>query len=125
MRWNFWCSPVFALASVAAFIGAAQSQPAILADLSQPKNFAQAMDRSRQLEQLGHDLFFEKALSGSGKMSCASCHDPDHDFTPDNNLAVQLGGEKLDQPGNRSVPTLKYLQATPPFEEHHFATEDD
>ena len=62
------------------------------------------MTRSRALMKLGQDLFFEKALSGSGKMSCASCHDPDHGFTPANDLAVQLGGEKLDRPGTRAVP---------------------
>ena len=38
---------------------------------------------------------------------------------------MQLGGEKLDQPGNRAVPTLKYLQASRPFEQHHLGTEDD
>jgi cytochrome c peroxidase len=58
-------------------------------------------------------------------MSCASCHDPDHAYTPANHLAVQLGGEKLDQPGNRAVPTLKYLQPVRPFEQHHLGIEDD
>jgi cytochrome c peroxidase len=94
-------------------------------DLSHPRNFSEAMTRSRALMKLGQDLFFEKALSGSGRMSCASCHDPDHGFTPANDLAVQLGGEKLDRPGTRAVPTLKYLQATLPFEQHHLGTEDD
>jgi cytochrome c peroxidase len=36
-----------------------------------------------------------------------------------------MGGEKLDQPGNRAVPTLKYLQAVPPFEQHRLGGEED
>jgi cytochrome c peroxidase len=26
----------------------------------------------------GKQLFFDRALSASGKMACATCHDPDH-----------------------------------------------
>src|ERR1700754_2727252 len=125
MRWGFWRAPIFVLALLLLGVAATQFQATARADLHHPKNFAEGMARSRALMQLGQDLFFEKALSGSGKMSCASCHDPDHAFTPANDLAVQLGGEKLDQPGTRAVPTLKYLQATVPFEQHHLGTEDD
>ncbi|HWU57032.1 MAG TPA: cytochrome-c peroxidase, partial [Rhizomicrobium sp.] len=106
-------------------VSAAAAHAKPLGDLSHPRNFAQALKRSQALTQLGHDLFFEKALSGSGRMSCASCHDPDHAFTPANDLAAQLGGEKLDLPGNRAVPTLKYLQAAHPFEQHHQGGEED
>jgi cytochrome c peroxidase len=102
----------------------AQAQSIALANLQDPQNFAGAMTRSQALTQLGRDLFFEKALSSSGKMSCASCHDPDHAYTPANDRAVQLGGEKLDQPGNRAVPALKYLQVRP-FEQHHIGIEAD
>src|SRR6185437_5354841 len=34
--------------------------------------------------QAGKALFFDKALSASGKMSCATCHDPDHAYGPPN-----------------------------------------
>ncbi len=116
----------FVAVLLAAPVAAAQSpRTKTLPDLHRPRNFSEAMARSRALAQLGQDLFFEKALSGSGQMSCASCHDPDHAFTPANELAVQLGGEKLDQPGNRAVPTLKYLQASRPFEQHHQGGEED
>ncbi len=37
-------------------------------------------------------MFFDKTLSASGAMSCATCHDPDHAYGPPNDLAVQLGG---------------------------------
>ena len=124
-RLEFCQTTVFVLVLLAPFVAAAQLQATALADLHHPRNFAEAMARSQALMQLGQDLFFEKALSGSGKMSCASCHDPDHAFTPANDLAVQLGGERLDQPGTRAVPTLKYLQATQPFEQHHMGGEED
>jgi cytochrome c peroxidase len=33
-----------------------------------------------QAAELGHRLFFDTRLSGDGKVSCASCHDPRRDF---------------------------------------------
>jgi cytochrome c peroxidase len=124
-RTKFWYAPLFISTLLAAVGASAQPQAIALADLQHPQNSAGATARAQALTQLGRDLFFEKALSSSGKMSCASCHDPDHAYTPANDRAVQLGGEKLDQPGNRAVPTLKYLQAVPPFEQHHFGIKDD
>ncbi|WP_394782002.1 cytochrome-c peroxidase [Undibacterium sp.] len=67
---------------------------------------------------VGKHLFFDASLSASGKMSCATCHDPDHAYGPPNDLAVQLGGSDLHQPGTRSVPSLRYLQYTPKFTRH-------
>jgi cytochrome c peroxidase len=67
---------------------------------------------------LGKRLFFDPSLSASGKMSCATCHDPDHAYGPPNDLAVQLGGGDLRQPGTRAVPSLRYLQFTPKFTRH-------
>jgi cytochrome c peroxidase len=74
---------------------------------------------------LGKQLFFDPSLSGSGKLSCASCHSPEHAFTPANPLAVQLGGSDMRQPGMRAVPTLKYLQSVPAFTEHFHDSEDE
>ncbi|HEX3850376.1 MAG TPA: cytochrome c peroxidase [Polyangiaceae bacterium] len=65
--------------------------------------------------QLGKQLFFEKALSASGAMSCATCHDPQHAYGPSNGLAVQIGGPSMDQQGTRAVPSLRYKEYTPPF----------
>jgi cytochrome c peroxidase len=70
--------------------------------------------------QLGKQLFFDTSLSASGKMSCATCHDPNHAYAPANNLAVQLGGANLDQPGTRAVPSLRYLIFTPLFARHYY-----
>jgi cytochrome c peroxidase len=65
--------------------------------------------------QLGKQLFFDKRLSASGNMSCATCHDPEHAYGPVNGLAVQLGGPKLDRPGTRAVPSLRYKEYTPAY----------
>ena len=59
--------------------------------------------------RLGRVLFHDPALSGSGRMSCASCHDPHNAYAPANSLSVQLGGGALNRPGVRAVPSLEYL----------------
>jgi cytochrome c peroxidase len=66
---------------------------------------------------IGKQMFFDKSLSGSGKLACASCHDPAHAHAPPNNLSVQIGGERLRTPGVRAVPTLRYQEYTPPYED--------
>ncbi|GGP23208.1 cytochrome-c peroxidase [Silvimonas iriomotensis] len=65
--------------------------------------------------QVGHKLFFDATLSGSGKMSCATCHDPNFAYAAPNNLAVQLGGTDLLQAGTRAVPSLRYKEFTPAY----------
>ncbi|HEY4375327.1 MAG TPA: cytochrome c peroxidase [Burkholderiales bacterium] len=65
--------------------------------------------------QVGKRMFFDTALSGSGKMSCATCHDPNNAYAPANNLAVQLGGPRLNLAGTRAVPSLRYKEVTPAY----------
>ncbi|MEP7102597.1 MAG: cytochrome c peroxidase [Burkholderiales bacterium] len=65
--------------------------------------------------QVGERMFVDASLSGSGKMSCASCHDPNAAHGPPNDLAVQLGGADLKAAGTRAVPSLRYKDATPPY----------
>src|ERR1700722_16407960 len=81
---------------------------------------SQALRRAQALESLGRQMFFDPSLSASGKLSCASCHDPAFAYGPPNGLAVQLGGINGRQSGIRAVPSLRYLQATPQFTEHKF-----
>ncbi|MES2129330.1 MAG: cytochrome c peroxidase, partial [Pseudomonadota bacterium] len=64
---------------------------------------------------VGKLMFFDARLSASGKLSCASCHDPVHGHAPANSLAVQLGGAHMDQAGTRAVPSLRYQEYTPPY----------
>jgi cytochrome c peroxidase len=76
------------------------------------------------LTGLGRALFFETALSASGRMACASCHDPAHAWGPPNGLAVQRGADGKAF-GVRAVPSLKYQQDTPPFDEHQRDADGD
>ncbi|MEP6503966.1 MAG: cytochrome c peroxidase [Betaproteobacteria bacterium] len=79
----------------------------------------------KTLTALGRRLFSERALSASGRMSCASCHDPAHAYGPPNHRAVQLGGADLSLPGLRAVPSLKYHQTITPFQEHFYDNDGD
>ena len=81
--------------------------------------------QTEALDALGARMFRDPALSASGKLSCASCHDPARGFGPPDASAVQMGGADMKQPGNRAVPSLTYLAATPPFTEHFFESDDD
>ncbi|MDB5881375.1 MAG: cytochrome peroxidase [Ramlibacter sp.] len=65
--------------------------------------------------QVGEKMFADPALSASGKMACATCHDPKAAFGPPNDLAVQLGGKDLNLAGTRAVPSLRYKDYTPPY----------
>jgi cytochrome c peroxidase len=86
---------------------------------------AEVFARVRAMTELGRALFADPALSGSGKLACASCHDPRFAYGPPNALAVQIGGLDGGRPGLRAAPSLRYLQAAPPFTEHYFDSEDE
>ncbi|WP_038499873.1 cytochrome-c peroxidase [Janthinobacterium agaricidamnosum] len=78
-----------------------------------------------EMTAMGRAMFFEPGLSVSGKMSCASCHSPDHAYGPPNALAVQLGGPELKDAGTRAAPSLRYIQNAPPFTEHFHDDDGD
>ncbi len=82
-----------------------------------------AYQRALALANLGRKMFFDPALSGSGKLSCASCHDPAFAYGPPNAMPVQRGGSTMLQWGRRAAPSLKYLQIVPQFTEHYFDSE--
>jgi cytochrome c peroxidase len=65
--------------------------------------------------QVGQKLFFDASLSASGRMSCATCHDPNHAYGPPNDLSVQLGGPQMASAGTRAVPSLRYKEYTPAY----------
>ena len=75
---------------------------------------AQAAELS-PLARLGQQMFSDKTLSASGKLSCASCHDPAHAYAAPNGLPVQAGGPRMTRAGVRAVPSLRYKEATPPY----------
>ena len=68
---------------------------------------------SKDMAEIGKVAFFDPSLSASGRMSCATCHSPDHAYAPPNSLAVQLGGVDMKDAGTRAVPSLRYLRRTP------------
>jgi cytochrome c peroxidase len=48
------------------------------------------------MARLGQKMFFDASLSGSGKLSCASCHDPGHAYSPAMRLrAMRCYGENI------------------------------
>jgi cytochrome c peroxidase len=63
-----------------------------------------------EMTRLGRALFFDKSLSASGELACATCHDPKFAYGP------PPKGVK----SARAIPSLKYLQTVPPFAEHHY-----
>ena len=86
---------------------------------------APAYARAAAITALGRQIFFDRSLSASGAMSCATCHDFANHFAPANSLAVQAGGAKLDKSGTRATPGLTYVASTPFFTEHYYESEDD
>ena len=77
------------------------------------------------LAEFGRRLFFDPSLSASGRLSCASCHDPAHAYGPADERAVMPGGKNMRQSGLRAVPSLRYLQAAPAFTEHFRDSDDE
>lgn len=51
---------------------------------------------------LGKKLFFDPILSKTGKVSCASCHKPDHGFADDKPVSLGINDLK----GDRNSPTV-------------------
>jgi cytochrome c peroxidase len=69
------------------------------------------------LRQLGRMLFFDPSLSASGKLACATCHDPKYAYGPPPGRVLAQGGVRLEQRGFRAVPSLRYLEHAPLFSE--------
>jgi cytochrome c peroxidase len=88
-------------------------------------NTFEKMPSAAALTALGRQLFSDPALSASGKIACAGCHDPKQAFGPANGLPVQRGGGDGRSFGMRAVPSLMYTQNVPPFTEHFTDDEGD
>ncbi len=86
-----------------------------LAPAGDAPNSPEATPELSAVAQLGRKMFFDPSLSGSGQLSCASCHSPAHAYGPPNDLVVQFGGPDLKRPGIRAVPSLRYHEHTPNF----------
>jgi cytochrome c peroxidase len=60
---------------------------------------------------LGRRLFFDTRLSGDGRLSCASCHDPRKRFSDGRTVAVGRNQVRL----KRNTPALLNLEARGPY----------
>jgi cytochrome c peroxidase len=99
----------------AAFLSLWQSTPARSAtDAPFYSNSFQLAPSTAGMTALGRDLFFDRTLSASRKISCSSCHDPKRAFGPTDDSPLQ---------GTRAAPSLMYTQNVPPFTEHY--SDDD
>ncbi|CAB3779082.1 cytochrome-c peroxidase [Pararobbsia alpina] len=67
--------------------------------------------------QVGQQLFVDQNLSSGKNMSCATCHSPQYGYGPPNSLAVQIGSDPS-QSGVRAVPSLRYKDMTPPYDDN-------
>ncbi|MEP1895007.1 MAG: cytochrome c peroxidase [Alloalcanivorax venustensis] len=65
---------------------------------------------STELADFGQHLFFDRRLSGDGRFSCASCHQPDRAFT--DGLALPEAAGR----GHRNTPTLINVADNPWFQ---------
>lgn len=114
------CGP--AAAGSAAADAAAAARPARLPGFG-PRVFGDHPTVA-QMTDLGRKIFFDRGLSRSGRLACASCHDPAHAYGPPDGRAVQTGGPAMDRRGMRAVPSLRYLAGTIPFTGHFIDDED-
>jgi len=104
------------LVLLCSLVGSSSGSQDAPATLTRP----QAARRALELGALGRKMFFDPSLSGSGRLSCSSCHDPKHAYGPPNPASVQPGGKDMRQLGFRAAPGLRYLQVVPAFTEHYF-----
>jgi len=107
------------LGAAAGRCGWAAAEAPFYADTFQKRPSAAAMTA------IGRTLFFDTALSASGRVSCAGCHDPKRAFGPPDAAPVRRGGSDGRQFGVRAVPSLMYTQRIPAFTEHFFDDDGD
>ena len=75
-----------------------------------------------QLAALGRVMFADASLSASGRLSCASCHDPASAFGPNARTPSPFADGDPAHAGTRAIPSLRYAQFAGRFGEH---TSDD
>lgn len=61
--------------------------------------------------ELGKRLFFDKNLSATGEISCASCHKPEHGFADNTKFSLGVNGHLA----QRNTPSIIYAGRQPYF----------
>jgi cytochrome c peroxidase len=103
---------VFVWLAVAAALGLGDRALAFLAERPSPRSRPGSLSAPAEV---GRRMFFDRSLSASGRIACATCHDPAHAYAPANGLAVQPGGSTMGASGTRATPSLRYQEYTPPY----------
>ena len=65
-----------------------------------PRTDVSCEDSGNLAAKLGATLFFDARLSGDRSLACASCHDPELQFTDGKVLAIGFAGKELLQQEN-------------------------
>ena len=60
-----------------------------------PKDTSNSISENPLAAKLGHSLFFDTRLSANGKVSCATCHQPDNFFTDKKTKGMGIGSSRL------------------------------
>jgi cytochrome c peroxidase len=108
---GLFAAAIFQVAAVA--LGATQAAPEVN---PHPIRLVRAAAAPLSaMAQLGKQVFFDRTLSSSGRLSCAACHSPQRAYGPPNDLPVMYGGPTLKRQGVRAVPSLMYLERSPGF----------
>ena len=77
-----------------------------------------------QLADLGRAIFGDASLSDSGRLACATCHDPAAAFGPNARTPSPFIDDYPEHDGTRAIPSLRYAQYAPRFTEHFIDDED-
>jgi cytochrome c peroxidase len=67
------------------------------------------------IARLGELIFKDQSLSASGRMSCQTCHEPEHAHAGPPPDPVSPGGPNLEFRGLRNSPSIRYASFTPAF----------
>ena len=71
-----------------------------------------------QLTALGRAMFNDRGLSASGRLACASCHDPAAAFGPGPGTPSPFADGDPAHAGTRAIPSLRYAQFAGRFTAH-------
>ena len=71
-----------------------------------------------ELTALGRAMFSDPTLSASGRLACASCHDPSAAFGPNARTPSPFADADPAHAGTRAIPSLRYAQFAGRFTEN-------
>lgn len=83
----------------------------LLFSCSETESKIQALSIQEKRISFGKELFFDKQLSITGKVSCATCHIPEKYFSDNQEKGVGIHGRKT----NRNVPSILNVKNQPYF----------